>query len=61
MNQPRRPATMADVAALARVSHQTVSRVVNGDSGVRPTTAQRVNEAIRELGYRRNIAARLLA
>jgi DNA-binding LacI/PurR family transcriptional regulator len=61
MNQPRRPATMADVAALARVSHQTVSRVVNGDSRVRPATAQRVNEAIRELGYRRNIAARLLA
>ena len=52
---------MADVAALARVSHQTVSRVVNGDSRVRPATAQRVNEAIRELGYRRNIAARLLA
>jgi DNA-binding LacI/PurR family transcriptional regulator len=52
---------MADVAALARVSHQTVSRVVNGDSRVRPSTAQRVNEAIRELGYRRNIAAHRLA
>ena len=52
---------MADVAALARVSHQTVSRVVNRDARVRPETAQRVNEAIRELGYRRNIAARLLA
>ncbi len=52
---------MADVAALARVSHQTVSRVVNRDSRVRPGTAQRVNEAIRELGYRRHFAARLLA
>jgi DNA-binding LacI/PurR family transcriptional regulator len=62
MSQPRgRSATMADVAALAQVSHQTVSRVVNGDSRVRAETAQRVGEAIRELGYRRNIAARLLA
>ncbi len=52
---------MADVAALAQVSHQTVSRVVNGDSGVRAETAQRVSDAIRELGYRPNIAARLLA
>jgi DNA-binding LacI/PurR family transcriptional regulator len=52
---------MADVALLARVSHQTVSRVVNGDSRVRAETAKRVNEAIRELGYHRNIAARLLA
>jgi len=61
MMEARRPATMADVAALAGVSHQTVSRVVNGDSAVRAETAQRVNHAIRELGYRRNIAARMLA
>ncbi len=52
---------MADVAALAQVSHQTVSRVVNGDARVRAETADRVGEAIRELGYRPNIAARLLA
>ena len=52
---------MADVAALARVSHQTVSRVVNGDTRVRAETAQRVRNAIRELGYRRNFAARMLA
>jgi DNA-binding LacI/PurR family transcriptional regulator len=62
MTEPRhRPATMADVAALARVSHQTVSRVVNGDTRVRSETAQRVNSAIRELGYRRSFAARMLA
>ena len=52
---------MADVAALAGVSHQTVSRVLNGLPGVRLDTAQRVQESIHELGYRRNIAARLLA
>jgi DNA-binding LacI/PurR family transcriptional regulator len=52
---------MADVAALARVSHQTVSRVVNGDPRVRRETAERVASAIAELGYRRNNAARLLA
>ena len=57
----RRSPTMADVAARAGVSHQTVSRVLNGMPGVRPDTAQRVQQSIQELGYRRNIAARLLA
>ena len=52
---------MADVAAVAGVSHQTVSRVLNGLPGVRPETAKRVHAAIALLGYRRNHAARLLA
>ena len=52
---------MADVAARAGVSHQTVSRVLNSMPGVRPETAARVQEAINELGYRRNRSARLLA
>ena len=52
---------MADVAALANVSHQTVSRVVNNDPNVSAKTAERVAKAIDQLGYRRNIAARLLA
>jgi DNA-binding LacI/PurR family transcriptional regulator len=52
---------MADVAARARVSHQTVSRVINDLPSVRPETAARVQEAIAELGYRRNQSARLLA
>ncbi|HLS04234.1 MAG TPA: LacI family DNA-binding transcriptional regulator [Actinomycetales bacterium] len=51
---------MADVAALAGVSHQTVSRVLNDSSAVRASTRERVLEAIAELGYRRNIAARAL-
>lgn len=55
----RRPA-MSDVAARAGVSHQTVSRVLNGSPRVAPDTRERVVQAIRELGYRRNVAARAL-
>jgi DNA-binding LacI/PurR family transcriptional regulator len=51
---------MADVARLAGVSHQTVSRVVNGHDSLRPETRERVLEAIRQLGYRPNTAARAL-
>ncbi|WP_275002282.1 LacI family DNA-binding transcriptional regulator [Promicromonospora iranensis] len=51
---------MADVAALAGVSHQTVSRVLNGHRSVRPATREKVLEAIATLGYRRNSAARAL-
>ena len=57
----RRAPTMADVAARAGVSHQTVSRVVNQVPGVLPGTAERVRSAIAELGYRPNQSARLLA
>jgi len=56
----RRP-TMVDVATKAGVSHQTVSRVLNGFDGIRPETRGRVLDAIDELGYRRNDAARRLA
>lgn len=52
---------MHDVAALAGVSHQTVSRVLNDFAGIRPETRQRVLDAIAQLGYRRNAAARSLA
>lgn len=51
---------MADVAARAGVSHQTVSRVVNGHPNVAPQTRERVLQAIAELGYRPNTAARAL-
>jgi DNA-binding LacI/PurR family transcriptional regulator len=51
---------MADVAAHAGVSHQTVSRVVNGHPNVAPATRERVLRAIAELGYRPNTAARAL-
>ncbi len=52
---------MADVARLADVSQQTVSRVVNGSDGVRPATRARVQEAMRMLGYQPNSVARALA
>ena len=51
---------MADVARLAGVSHQTVSRVINGSNSIRPATKARVERAIEELGYRPNTAARAL-
>ncbi|WP_197984003.1 LacI family DNA-binding transcriptional regulator [Aeromicrobium sp. CFBP 8757] len=51
---------MADVARLAGVSHQTVSRVVNGLPNVQPATRAKVEAAIAELGYRPNTAARAL-
>lgn len=51
---------MADVARLAGVSHQTVSRVVNGQTNLRPETRERVQAAIRQLDYRPNTAARAL-
>ncbi len=51
---PRKSAlttTIRDVAARVNVSPMTVSRVLNGNSSVHPETRQRVEEAIRELGY----------
>ncbi|HMG44376.1 MAG TPA: LacI family DNA-binding transcriptional regulator [Acidimicrobiales bacterium] len=56
---PKRP-TMKDVARAAGVSHMTVSRVVNGDTGVLPDKVSRVERAIRKLGYQRNDMARQL-
>ena len=55
-----RPPVMADVARLAGVSHQTVSRVLNEHPNVRPLTREKVLAAIRELAYRPNAAARTL-
>ncbi|WP_328736452.1 LacI family DNA-binding transcriptional regulator [Streptomyces bobili] len=55
-----RPPTMADVARLAGVSHQTVSRVLGDHPNVREQTRVRVLRAIEEMGYRRNSSARAL-
>ncbi|MFF7333119.1 LacI family DNA-binding transcriptional regulator [Streptomyces sp. NPDC090306] len=52
--------TLEAVAALAGVSRATVSRVVNGGSGVRDPLVERVRQAVDELGYVPNQAARSL-
>jgi len=52
--------SMADVAHRAGVSAQTVSRVANGFPGVVDATRQQVLEAMHEMGYRPNGAARAL-
>jgi LacI family transcriptional regulator len=53
--------TISDVARLAGVSPMTVSRVINGETNVRPATRDLVNAAIEELNYAPNQAARSLA
>lgn len=56
-----RPPAMSDVALLAGVSHQTVSRVLNDHPNVSKATRAKVLQAIDALGYRRNVWARALA
>ena len=56
----RRAAVMSDVGRLAGVSHQTVSRVINGSPNVRAETRERVLAAMAELDYRPNSVARAL-
>ncbi len=58
---PLRAAVMSDVARLAGVSHQTVSRVLNNHPSVREETRERVMRAVRQLNYRPNALARGLA
>lgn len=55
-----RAPNIRDVARVAGVSYQTVSRVLNDSPNIRPETLQRVRDAIDELGYRPNQAARAL-
>lgn len=50
MERASRLPTMRDVARQAGVSVMTVSRVVNGEPGVLPDTAARVELAIRAIG-----------
>ncbi|MER6958794.1 LacI family DNA-binding transcriptional regulator [Streptomyces sp. NPDC000618] len=59
--EPRKAASIRDVAQAAGVSYQTVSRVINGHPNVREETRKRVEEAIGALGFRRNATAFALA
>lgn len=53
--------TIYDVAHDANVSMATVSRVINGNQNVKPSTRRKVLESIERLGYRPNAVARGLA
>lgn len=55
-----RAPNIRDVARLAGVSYQTVSRVLNDSPSIREATRQRVLDVIKEVGYRPNQAARAL-
>ncbi|MGH3193339.1 MAG: LacI family DNA-binding transcriptional regulator [Streptosporangiaceae bacterium] len=57
----RRPPSIRDVARLAGVSHQTVSRVLNGHPSIRDATKTRVLAAMDELQFRPSRAARILS
>ncbi|MEU6279976.1 LacI family DNA-binding transcriptional regulator [Streptomyces sp. NPDC047028] len=56
-----RPPGMADVARVAGVSAQTVSRVLSDHPNVQDKTRAKVLAAVDQLGYRRNNAARMLS
>ncbi|MGQ4508974.1 LacI family DNA-binding transcriptional regulator [Dermabacteraceae bacterium P13088] len=60
MTSPTRPPSMNDVARAVGVSYQTVSRVLNEPHLVKESTREKVEQAIRELGYRPNSVARAL-
>ena len=54
-------ATIEDVAKACGLSRATVSRVINGESNVKPLTIERVRKAINDLGYHPNVHAQALS
>jgi DNA-binding LacI/PurR family transcriptional regulator len=60
MDQLDIPPTLKDVALAAKVSTQTVSRVINNHPDVAADTRQRVLATIEEIGYHPNALARRL-
>src|SRR5512147_2684449 len=58
---PKSHPTIRDVARQAGVSHQTVSRVINGREMVLPETRALVEAAIEQMGYRPSAIARSMA
>lgn len=56
----RRRVSLKDVAELAGVSYQTVSKVLNGQSHVAPETMARIRQAAQTLSYKPHVSARNL-
>lgn len=54
----KKRATIWEVARLAGVSHQTVSRFLKDEGGLRPATREKIEKAVAELDYRPNLVAR---
>ena len=59
-SEKARSVNIYDVAKLAGVSHQTVSRVLNNHASIKPATRAKVEAAAAELNYRPSMAARTL-
>jgi len=57
-NSRKKSITIKDVASAAGVSYQTVSRVINDSPNVKPAVREKVRQAIDQLGYVPNMAAR---
>lgn len=60
MKSRSKRATLQDIAVIAGVSAQTVSRVVNDQQGVSDEVRKRIQQIMDEMNYRPNIAARVL-
>jgi LacI family transcriptional regulator len=54
----KKRATIWEVARVAGVSHQTVSRYLRNEGGLRPATREKIDRAVAELDYKPNLVAR---
>lgn len=57
---PAGSAKLSEVAALAGVSEATVSRVLNRKYGVSARTREQVEDALRQIGYERNLKGEIV-
>lgn len=59
-SEPVRQATLQDIADIVGVSRMSVSRILNGKQNPPPELAERIQDAVRQTGYRMNRAASAL-